>query len=209
MTDSTPVAAPEPAAAMRRSPAAHLAEDCRAAETAGVRLVERGFLAQVELRLDPGEHAVARRIGAEFLGCALPATAAASGDGRPYVLGCGPGWYLVVDSSPEVTGWGLASGLRAVLGGEYGAACASVVDVSAQRTVLELSGVRAADVLSHGCPLDLHPSVFGPLSYAQTLLGKAAVGLLQADAAPTYWILVRASFADYLTRWLLDAMTEY
>ena len=43
---------------------------------------------------------------------------------------------------------------------------------------------------------------------AQTMLAKAQVVLHQTEP-DTYRILVRGSFADYLVRWLLDAMTEY
>lgn len=209
MTDSDAPAATIPLAA-RRSPAAHLASRCAA--TGGsdtVRLRELAFLTQVELRVDPAEEAVAQRLAAGFLDCPLPQPGQAYGGGRPYVLWLGPGWYLALDDSPEVTGWGLSTGLRAALGGEYGAACASVADVSAARTVLELSGPSARDVLAHGCPLDLHPRVFAPGHCTQTLLAKTGVALLQTDAAPTYRILVRTSYADHLTRWLLDAMTEY
>lgn len=206
MTDEGAV----PVADLRRSPAGHLAEDMAAVgDERTVTLRESAFPAQAELRVDPDQEEVARRAAAQFLGCGLPAPGRAEGWGRPWVLWCGPGWYLVVDTGGEVTGHGLACGLRAALGGEYGALCASVVDVSALRTVLELRGPRAREVLAHGCPLDLHPRVFGPGHYAQTLLAKATVGLLQAGAEPDYRILVRSSYADYLTRWIVDAMTEY
>ena len=48
--------------------------------------------------------------------------------------------------------------LAAGLDGDPG----SVVDVSANRTTLELSGPPAREVLEKGCPLDLHPRAFGP-----------------------------------------------
>ncbi len=95
--------------------------------------------------------------------------------------------------------------MRHALGEDHGA----VVDVSAQRTALRLSGPCAREVLQHGCPIDLHPRAFGPGRCAQTLLARAQVVLYQTDEAPTYLILVRASFAEYLAEWLMDAMTEY
>jgi sarcosine oxidase, subunit gamma len=199
-----------PVADRRRSPAGHLAEEMAAVgDDHSVVLREAAFPAQVELRVDPDQEEIARRAVVQFLGCDLPAPGRADGRGHPWVLWCGPGWYLVVDTGGEATGHGLACGLRAALGGEYGALCASVVDVSALRAVLELRGPRAREVLAHGCPLDLHPRVFGPGHYAQTLVAKATVGLLQVGLEPDYRILVRASYADYLARWLLDAMTEY
>ncbi len=192
----------------RRSPAAHLAERFASVGSADtVVLREVPFLAQVELQVDPGEERCAARTAGEFLGCALPEPGRWSGNGQPHALWSGPGWYLIVDGN--ATGRGLAAGLAAAVGGEYGAQCASVVDVSAQRTVLELSGPLARDVLAHGCDLDLHPREFGPGNYTHTLLAKATVGLQQLDATPTYRVLVRASYADYLVTWLLDAMHEY
>jgi sarcosine oxidase subunit gamma len=126
-------------------------------------------------------------------GAGWPEPGWATGDGPRFVLWLGPDWYLLVDDEP-VSDVDLASGS---------------VDVSAQRTILELTGPLAPAVLSHGCALDLHRRAFGPGSCAQTMLAKAQVVLHQTGVEPTYRILVRASFADYLVRWLLDAMTEY
>ncbi|MFI7420976.1 2Fe-2S iron-sulfur cluster-binding protein [Nonomuraea sp. NPDC049684] len=97
-------------------------------------------------------------------------------------LRLGPSWWLVTgDAAPE-PGW---------------------VDVSGQRTILELSGPAAEDVLITGCPVDLHPDVFP--GHAQTLLGRAPV-ILERRAAGEYRIHVRSSFTAYLAEWLLDAL---
>nr|WP_184080296.1 sarcosine oxidase subunit gamma family protein [Nocardiopsis mwathae] len=216
MTAGVPAPRAEP-----RSPAAHLADRLLRAGSADTALLrELPFLAQVELRVDDDEEQTAARLAGEFLGCALPAAGRATGSGHPYVLWCGPGWYLVVDGT--ATGRGLSAGLWAALGGEYGAVCGSVVDVSAQRAVLELRGPHARDVLAQGCPLDLHPRVFGPGSYARTLFATTTVGIHhtgidrtgngvgeregQEDGVSIYRILVRASYADHLARRLLMAM---
>jgi heterotetrameric sarcosine oxidase gamma subunit len=83
------------------------------------------------------------------------------------------------------------------------------VDVSANRTTLELSGPAARQVLEKGCPLDLHPRAFGPGRAVSTTVGPVAVLLWQVDDVPTYRLFPRSSFADYLARWLIDAMSEY
>ncbi|MEU5540696.1 sarcosine oxidase subunit gamma family protein, partial [Streptomyces sp. NPDC020362] len=83
-------------------------------------------------------------------------------------------------------------------------------DVSAQRTTILVAGPRARDLLSHGCPLDLHPRAFGPGRCAQTTLARTQVVLVARDEARAgFWVLVRSSFAGYLTDWLLDAAVEY
>ena len=52
--------------------------------------------------------------------------------------------------------------------------------------------------------------MFGRGAAAQTLLGQAGVLLMALDDTGThYQIMVRSSFAGYLTSWLLDAATEY
>jgi sarcosine oxidase subunit gamma len=81
----------------------------------------------------------------------------------------------------------------------------SVVDLSANRTILELTGPRARDVLMQGCSLDLHPRAFGPGRCAQTMLARAQV-ILEATGEDAYAIFVRRSFATYLAGWLLDAI---
>jgi sarcosine oxidase subunit gamma len=95
--------------------------------------------------------------------------------------------------------------LREALGGGPG----SVVDVSANRTTLELSGPAARQVLEKGCPLDLHPRAFGPGRAVSTTVGPVAVLLWQVDDGPTYRLFPRSSFADHLARRLIDAMSEY
>src|SRR5713101_277853 len=119
----------------------------------------------------------------------------------------------VVDSVHKALGFVLptdpntaaSAGGRTALGEIFG----SVVDVSANRTVIELSGPAARDVLAHGCLVDLHPRDFGTGSCAQTLLAKAQVTVHQVNDAPTFQLYLRTSFAWYAAEWLLDAMTEY
>ena len=82
--------------------------------------------------------------------------------------------------------------------------------MSANRTVLELAGPRAREVLTKGCSLDLHPRAFGPGRCAQTALARTQV-ILEAAPRPhglPASPLVRRSFAAYLAAWLLDATAE-
>ncbi|MGC0316562.1 sarcosine oxidase subunit gamma [Kitasatospora acidiphila] len=190
---------------LRRSPLGHLADVFAEHSTTGqrsVRLREVPFLAQLDLQLYP-RSAAAERI-ASALGEPLPTapdTAVQAGDLR--VLWLGPQQWLLI--GPDGSAPATADLLHAALESEPG----SVVDVSANRTTLELAGPAARQVLEKGCALDLHPRAFGPGRCAQTLLSKVNVILHQVDAEPTYRLLVRGSFAQYLADWLLDAMEEY
>ncbi len=49
----------------------------------------------------------------------------------------------------------------------------SVVDVSANRSTLVVSGPNARDLLEKGCTLDLHPRTFGAGRCAQTTFARA------------------------------------
>lgn len=59
-----------------------------------------------------------------------------------------------------------------------------------------------------GCPADLHSRALPPGTAISTTLGPVPL-LLRQTWLTTYLLLPRASFADYTTRWLWDAMTEF
>lgn len=90
------------------------------------------------------------------------------------------------------------------LGSERG----QVVDVSANRTTLELSGPCALQVLQKSCELDLHPRVFPVGAAVATLLGSTGV-ILWRTGEQSWRVMPRASFATHVVRWLLDGMREF
>jgi sarcosine oxidase subunit gamma len=136
-----------------------------------------------------------RTSAAELLGVPLPGPNRVAEAGSRAILWLGPDEWLVVGPPDD--------GVAAELVAE------SVVDVSANRTTIELSGPHARAVLAKGMSVDLHPRVFGPGRCAQTMLARAQVILRQVDAEPTYHVLVRGSFASYLAQWLVDASREF
>ena len=95
----------------------------------------------------------------------------------------------------------LATALRRAVADGF----AAVVELGSGQTVIEVAGPRAREVIAKGCPLDLHPRAFGPGSCAQSRLARAMVAIAQVDGAPTFELIVRRSFADYVWRWLTDA----
>lgn len=109
--------------------------------------------------------------------------------GARSVLWLGPSEWLVIDGEPLDLPGG--------------------VDVSANRTTIALSGPHARDILEKGCTLDLHPRAFTTGHCAQTTVARAQVILWQVSDDPTYHLLVRNSFAQYLADWLVDAAREY
>lgn len=163
-----------------------------------VTLRERPFLTMLTVRVPPISPQASRI--AEALAVSLPQRC---GDveqtERHAVLWLGPDEWLVVSLADAAI---LREQLNTALGSDHGA----VVDVSANRTTLELAGPAARDVLDAGCALDLHPRAFGPDTAVATQVGPVPVILWQTNDASTYRLLPRSSFAEYLTRWLLDAM---
>lgn len=190
--------------ALRTSPLSHLEERMRAATVTGARgvaLTEWPFITMVNLRVDPASDA-ADRIG-KTLGAPLPLHCGRTTASGPHTVAwLGPDEWLVLS---QAEAGAVTTAVRDALDGDPG----SVVDVSANRTTLELSGPAAREVLEKGCPLDLHPRAFGPGRAVSTTVGPVAVLLWQVDDAPTYRLFPRSSFADYLARWLIDAMSEY
>lgn len=195
-----------PAGELRRSPVSHLAAAMAAAEVTGERSVslrELPFTVQIGLRAELGSPSAAA-LEAE-LGLELPPHhGATSGDADAlHVLWLGPDDFLAVDVSRAQSS-GDERRFAAALEGLPGLA----VDLSGNRTVLELAGRSARAVLEKSCQADLHPREFTVGTAIVTALGTVPV-ILHRSAEETFRLYPRASFADHLVRWLLDGMVEF
>ena len=193
------------AEATRRSPLADYADRFSAlwAATKGeLAIRELPFSSQVNLRADPNDAELMQRLTRSLGGLALPIvpnTVNAVGDRR--ALWLGPDEWLIV--GPENQQEPISEALPVGLEGGFG----SIVDTSANRTVLEIRGAGARELLSHGVPIDLDAPAFGPGQCAQTLLAKAQVTIEHRDESG-FHIYTRTSFASYVANWLLDAAAE-
>ena len=186
---------------LRRSPLAHLADTMTSSsDPAAVTLSETAYVGMVSLRADPSSPTMSRITA--VLGAPLPMSVGdVTGAGDHQALWLGPDEWLVVTGTDPVA---LADQLAAALGEDHGQA----LDVSANRTVLELHGPQARAVLEKGCPVDLHPRSFGPGRAVTTTLARVPV-LLWQTGDDSYRLLPRSSFAEYVALWVLDAMVEY
>ncbi|NUO44029.1 MAG: sarcosine oxidase subunit gamma, partial [Streptomyces sp.] len=180
MAETTLTAAP------LRSPLAPAADRFAAAtRTSGgaIRLAELPFLTQLNVRLD------AKGAAAEAVALALdlqlplqPNTVVRAGELT--ALWLGPDEWLLV--APPGSAGDLETRVREAAGDEL----VSVIDVSAQRTTLLVTGPRARDLLAHGCALDLHPRTFGAGRCAQTTLGRTQVVLVaRGEPRAGFWVL--------------------
>jgi sarcosine oxidase, subunit gamma len=167
-----------------------------------VSIRELPFLSQINLRADPKAAGLMQQLESalRFPLPVVPNTTASRQDTR--ALWLGPNEWLVV--GPEGQQEALNQALRNGLNGAFG----SIVDVSANRTLLEIRGPKARELLAHGVPIDLDVRSFGPGRCAQTLLAKAQVIIERRGDEVAFHIYIRTSFAGYVAEWLLDAAAE-
>ncbi|WP_025777261.1 sarcosine oxidase subunit gamma [Brevibacterium sp. VCM10] len=210
MADTTYTTSPAKSTAglddLRVSPAAHLSREMAAATQAGgkaVALRELPFSVQLGLRAEP-DSASWKSLENTF-GLPLPRRVGeVTGDQAGlHVLWLSPDEFLAVDvSRQQQPGETLVA--EAGLAGLPGQA----LDHSANRTILQLSGSKAREVLEKSCRADLHPRAFGIGSAIVTALGPVPV-ILHHSSVLEYRVYPRASFADFTVRWLLDGMAEF
>lgn len=158
----------------------------RTEELAALGAREVTLAAQVDVRVDAA--------GARELGLPTEANTWSRLDDRE-ALWLGPDEWLIVSASEPAQTIGRALDER--LGGRH----RSVVDVSANRVVVALTGDDRRALLEAGCGLDLHPRSWRSGMCAQTLLASVAV-LLQEREDGTR-VFVRPSFAGWLVTWLM------
>ncbi|GEP25716.1 sarcosine oxidase subunit gamma [Cryobacterium levicorallinum] len=190
--------------ARRHSPAEHLwAEFAKTASAeARVSLREIPFQVMVGIRVDPLSEG-GRRIGAVTGGLPTACGQVTTGVAGMAVLWLGPDEFLLVAEEEALDGT-LAAELVAALGDGAG----QTVDLSSNRTTFELAGPSARAVLEKSCAADLHPRAFSTGVAIATVIGNVPVVLWKTDNE-TFRVFPRASFADYLGRWLLDGMREF
>ncbi len=112
----------------------------------------------------------------------------------------GPNQFLLVSENR------LPEAVCGILAEQLKASDATWVDLSHARTVFELSGPHARDILAKGCPLDvdsLHPGASTP-----TVLAHFNI-LLHCQAPQSFQIFVFRSFGYDCMTWLAHAAHEF
>src|SRR5262245_55545196 len=154
-----------------------------------VSICELPGLHNFDLRVAPGrpaQTAIAEAVGIDLPGKTGQISARkVPGGSEAYVLCLAPDWWLIV---------GLQEAEQKLaqlqLKNEYHF---SVVDVSGQRTTIELEGPKVREVLAHLWEQDLREKSFPVASVSQGLMAKAPV--IVCHIAPfRYHIMVRSSF---------------
>ncbi|GAB5095498.1 MULTISPECIES: sarcosine oxidase subunit gamma [unclassified Caballeronia] len=166
------------------------------------RLSERPFLQLVNVRGDTRDAAFVQAVQS-VIGCAPPDKPNTTARGNGYdMLWLGPDEWLVRSLTAHDAA--RPAPLEAKLRDAFKGAFAAAVDIGSGYTVLEIDGPRTRDVLSRGCPLDLHPKVFGEGQCAQSHYFKASLTLVPLGG-DRFELIIRRSFADYFVKIMLDA----
>jgi sarcosine oxidase, subunit gamma len=172
--------------------------------------INMGTVATVAIRELPGLHTIDLRVApvtsaqaavVEAMGMDLPGKPGQilSGSGEAHALCLAPdGWLIVGFQEAEQK-------LAPLLLNNYHF---SVVDVSGQRTTIELEGPKAREVLAHLWDQDLREKSFPIASVSQGLMAKAPVIVFRI-APFRYRVMVRSSFALHLWKALVDAAEEW
>jgi len=109
-------------------------------------------------------------------------------------------WLIVAGDGQQSA---LVQKLEKALTGQH----VAVNDLSANRTVFELTGPDAHTALMKSCEIDLHPRVFLPGDCVQTLIAKSQVLIEQTDLE-AFHLYVRCSFSQYIGAWLADTLNS-
>jgi sarcosine oxidase subunit gamma len=174
-----------------------------------------GTVVTVAIRELPGLHTIDLRVApgtliqaevTEALGIDLPAkpgqirAGSVSGGGEAHALCLAPDWWLIVGFQEAEQKLSVL-----LLKNQYHF---SAVDVSGQRTTIELEGPKVREVLAHLWDQDLREKSFPIASVSQGLMAKAPV--IVCHIAPfRYRVMVRSSFALHLWKALVDATEEW
>lgn len=171
------------------------------AETFPEGLKELPPRAQVNLRGSVTDSAFTDAVKAAT-GIALPDTpnkVAAGTDVK--ALWLSPDEWLLVGEGEAAT---LVQKLEDALSGQH----VAVNDVSANRTIFELSGPHSHPALMKSSEFDFHPRVFAPGDCVQTLIAKSQA-IVEQTGEIAFHIYVRSSFSRYVGAWLAEALAEY
>lgn len=164
-------------------------------ETTAAKVAVQGEIGRVSLRARGDLAPLNKALGLE-----LPSkigTRASAGDLEAVCLGPDE-WTLCMPK-------GDVAGLQAACEGVYDALPHSFADISARELTLEISGARAAELLTIGCPRDL-TSI--PVGEARRTIFDGATVVLWCDAENAYRMDLWNSFAGYSADLLVTGAKE-
>ena len=176
--------------------------DVVAGEKSSVIVEVNPGLDYVNLRGNPTDRKIVSAAN-KVLRVDLPLQPNTFNEGLSTVYWLGPDEWLIASPAGE------RPTLPALLDDALNGTHASLNVVSSGFVALRVSGMNAAALLSKGCTLDFHPRSFAAGQCRQSGLAKTSVIISMVDDKPTFDVIVRRSFAEYLALWLLRAGAEF
>lgn len=133
----------------------------------------------------------------------LPRAVGVTSSGPFRILSLAPSEWLLVSNEHS------AASISQRIAGDLAAQGAVVVDATDGVGVMNVRGPLARDVLSKGCGLDFHPSVFPAGRCARTRFAQMSVIIDHIDAVPSFHLYVARSYLRFLADWIADAAVEF
>ncbi len=180
----------------------HFLRNAPAGEKSSVRVEVSPHQDTINLRGDPADKAFVSAAN-KILRQDLPLGPNTVSNGISTIYWLGPDEWLIVTPGGE------RPTLPILLDDALHGMHASLNDLTGGQVAMRISGDNAAALLAKGCTIDLHPTIFSTGQCAQTGLAKASILLSKVDDAPTFDVIVRRSFAEYLALWLQHAGAGY
>jgi methylglutamate dehydrogenase subunit D len=168
----------------------------------GVVISERVGLGLATVAARKGKEDALSPAVSNAYGIQLPASSRVVQGPHVSFIGYGPGQWLAVSES--LANEALARDLSGKLNG-----VASISDQSGGRTVLNISGPNARDVLAKGLPIDLDPRAFPLGSAATSAISHMGVQLWQLEDTRSYDVAIFRSLSESFWRWLTASAAEY
>ena len=186
-----------------QSPMINVGLDSIAVDLTQLSVQDIPFLTHVNIRGDSDN--IAFISGVESVTGMQPPTDANTfvKQGERVLCWTGPDEWLLI--AEQGVGDALVTDLRKALIGQFHA----VTEVTGGNAVLEVGGPLARELLAKASTLDFHPSVFKVGDCAQSTFAHAGMMIYQLDDLPTYRLVVRRSFSDYIGAFIHDACREY
>ncbi len=156
----------------------------------------------INLRGDPTDKKFLSK-ASEILRQDLPLAPNTTSAGLSMIYWLGPDEWLIVTPA------GVRPTLPILLDDALHGVHVSMNVLTGGLVAMRVSGENAGELLAKGCTLDLHPTKLAAGQCAQTGLAKASILIARIDDAPTFDVIVRRSFAEYLALWLQHAGGEY
>jgi methylglutamate dehydrogenase subunit D len=169
------------------------------AEPAGVIVTSRHDLALAYVIASEKDQAATVEVFARNFGLELPMKPSATGGDELTMVWAGPSQWLAVSRKPGVAGR-LSDALKGL---------AAVSDQSDGRAVLMLEGAHVREMLTKGCPVDLHPRSFSRGDAIVTAMAGIGVQLWQMPESDAFHVAIARSMAGSFWSWLTHSAAEF